>query len=53
VTSKLQRKLPPLSMLVAAFMAVYGAVSVGLTKLFGLPWHMPLPLKKDMDNRGG
>jgi len=44
MTSALQRKLPPLWMLVMVFMAVYGAVSVGLTKLFGLPWRMPLPL---------
>jgi len=31
-------------MLVIVFMAVYGAVAVGLTKLCGLPWHMPIPL---------
>lgn len=37
------RRLPPLGILIAICAAIYGSLSAGLTKAFGLPWQVPIP----------
>ncbi|MCX5636656.1 MAG: isoprenylcysteine carboxylmethyltransferase family protein [Planctomycetota bacterium] len=38
-----RRKLPPLWIFVILFLLLYGSLSAGLTRIFKLPWYVPIP----------
>jgi protein-S-isoprenylcysteine O-methyltransferase Ste14 len=38
-----RKKLPPLWIFVILFLLLYGSLSAGLTRIFKLPWRMPIP----------
>ncbi|MBE3063758.1 MAG: isoprenylcysteine carboxylmethyltransferase family protein [Spirochaetes bacterium] len=39
-----RKRLPPFWLVVILLFLLYGLLSVGLTRVFGLPWRIPIPL---------
>ncbi|HEY4760917.1 MAG TPA: isoprenylcysteine carboxylmethyltransferase family protein [Thermoguttaceae bacterium] len=44
MTTSARRKMPPLWIFIIVFVTIYTAVSIGITVLFGFPWHVPMPI---------